>query len=60
MGKRADGRTTRTIALDKETLAFLEKLAEQKGSNVSNLIEEIANNIKKEHQKNEDNKRKNK
>lgn len=48
--KRADGRTTKTISLDVETVEYLLQKAKSQGTNISNLIENI---IRKEMKKNE-------
>lgn len=48
MGKRADTRTITSIALDIETLKFLQSEAARRNTNVSNLLEELAKNLQEQ------------
>ena len=48
MGKRADTRTNTSIALDIETLKFLQSEAARRNTNVSNLLEELAKNLQEQ------------
>ena len=59
MGKRADTRQNKCIALDKETVAFLEEYAKKIGSNVSNVLEKLAIELKKEEDKKKERKHQN-
>ena len=47
-GKRAETRTTKTLALDKSTVDFIMELARARNSNASNVIEEIVKKYQKE------------
>lgn len=52
--KRDQKRTTTGISINKDTLEILRKIAKEKGTNVSNLLEKIAEEIVNE-RKNESN-----
>lgn len=50
--QRATYRKTASIVLDKETWAFLKSEAEKLGTNVSNLIEQLAKELQDEQSRN--------